>query len=99
MSAGVLAVGDELVVVQKHACYKAAVTSIQNQEAPLERIETQDGQEIGIKLSVPVSDAAQLLKLPDVQPALPLDAVVELLSPDDFPEVSDSQADPNPESI
>ena len=52
MSAGALAVGDELVVVQKHACYKAAVISIQIQQGPLERLETQDGQEIGIKLSV-----------------------------------------------
>jgi hypothetical protein len=84
MSAGRIAVGDTLAVVQKRTCYNAAVSSIRIQQATHERLDVREGEEIGLRLTAPAGDGAQLLRL--VPESQPLPAVtLEPLSPDDFP--------------
>jgi hypothetical protein len=84
MSAVELVIGDELIVVQKYACFKASVVSIRIHENPYQRLTTTAGQQIGIRLDAAVNEGAQLMKLPPPQPVLPLEELIaEPVSPDD----------------
>jgi hypothetical protein len=85
MSAGSLAAGDDLAIVQKHGCFKATVLSIRVGQNPYERIELEDGQEIGIRLSERVNEGAELMRLPSAQPPGPTELLPEPISPDDYP--------------
>jgi hypothetical protein len=96
MSAGTLAIGDPLVVVQKQACYKVTIRSIQIHETPYDRIEVREGQEIGLGLSAGANVGAQLIRLAhEQQSAVEAVAIPELLSPDDFPVQTDSVTEPD----
>jgi len=63
MWAGEIATGDELIVVQKQACFRATVLSIQVHQTPCEGLTVQEGQEIGIGLSEKVNVNAELVRL------------------------------------
>jgi hypothetical protein len=82
MSAGSLATGDDLVIVQKQGCFKATVLSIQVGQNPYERIEVPDGQELGIRLSERVNEGAELMRLQPAQPVGPTEVLPEPISPD-----------------
>jgi len=82
MRAGTVAVGDEMVVVRKHACYKARIQSIQVKDKPYERLDVVDSQEIGLRLTVAVNEGAQLMKLPVSLPSIPEERSQELSPPD-----------------
>jgi MAE_28990/MAE_18760-like HEPN len=71
MRAGTVVVGGELVVVQKYACYKVRVRSIQVEDVPHERLDVSDGQEIGLGLDIGVNEGAQLMRLPGTPPSSP----------------------------
>jgi len=83
MARGAVAVGDELVVIQKHSCYKAAVVSIQIEQAPYERLDVEEGREIGLRLSTKANKGAELMRI--AAPAVPLGTIPEPISPDDYP--------------
>jgi MAE_28990/MAE_18760-like HEPN len=90
MAAGTVAVGDELVVIHKHSCYRAEVMSIQIAQSPHERLDVQEAQEIGLRLSERANKGAELVRLvgsPAVAGTIP-----EPISPDDYP----IQAAPRP---
>jgi hypothetical protein len=71
MHPGRIAVGGELVVVQKYACYKVRIESIQIRDLAHEQLDVCDGQEIGLRLNLPVSRGALLMRLPDAPPSTP----------------------------
>lgn len=85
MRAGTVVVGDEMVVQQKYACYKVSVRSIQVEHTPYQRLDVNDGQEIGLQPDVAVKQGALLMRLPASHSALPEDRPQDLPSPDVFP--------------
>jgi HEPN superfamily RiboL-PSP-like protein len=98
MRAGAVAVGDEMVVVQKYACYKVGVRSIQIEHTPYERLDVNDGQEIGLRLAVAVKGAL-LMTLPASLPSTPQEAPQEPPSPDEFPLTEPEVAPPDTDSL
>jgi hypothetical protein len=84
MSAGTVAIGDELIVMQKHSCYKTTVASIQIEQSPHEQLDVRDGQEIGLGLSARANQGAELLRIASAQPTA-AGTLPEPISPDDFP--------------
>lgn len=84
MFANVIAVGDPVVVMQKQACHAARIESIQIEQTPHQRLELQNDQEVGLRLSAPANDGAQLIRIltDDQTPPTPLP---ETISPDEFP--------------
>ncbi len=96
ITAGPLSIGDPLIVVQRQACFKVTVRSIQIRDAPHERIEFTESQEIGLGLSQSASEGAQLLRLTTDQQTRGADVPMpEALSPDDFPVQTDSTTVPD----
>jgi len=61
--AGSLAIGDELIVFYKYACYKVGVCSIRTGADPHLRLDVADDQEIGALLSLPARKGARLLRI------------------------------------
>jgi hypothetical protein len=92
MQAGTVAVGDELVIMQRNSCYRAAVMSIQVGQSPYERLDVHDDQEIGLRLSARANKGAELVRLPPPQTALS-ETMPEPISPDDYPALSVPQSD------
>jgi len=99
MRAGAVAVGDEMVVVQKYACYKVSVRSIQIEDTPYERLDVNGGQEIGLQLSVTVNEGALLMRLPAPPLNTPEERPPDLSSPDVFPLTESEEAPPHTESL
>jgi hypothetical protein len=56
-------IGDELLIVNKQSCFGATVVSIKIDQTLQEKFEAQEGQEVGIKLSVRVNENSDLLRL------------------------------------
>lgn len=90
MAAGTVAVGDELVVIHKGSCYRAEVMSIQIERTPYEKLDLQEDQEIGLRLSERANKGAELMRL--IAPPAPAGTIPESISPDDYP----IQAAPQP---
>jgi hypothetical protein len=84
MSAGTVTIGDELIVMHKHSCYKTTVASIQIERSPYEQLDVRDGQEIGLGLSARANQGAELLRMASAQPTA-AGTLPEPISPDDFP--------------
>jgi hypothetical protein len=97
MHAGAIATGDEVVVVQKYACYAVGVQSIQSEHIPYERPDLKGGQEIGLRLSAPAKNGARLMKLRTApqQPSreAPSDATPPNQGPMNEPEEASSEMD------
>jgi hypothetical protein len=83
MRAGAIAIGDEVIIVQKHACYKVDVLSIQIGNTPYEHLDVPENQEIGLRFAVAVSEGALLMRLPASPTTIPQEQQPELLSPDE----------------
>ena len=64
MRAGTVVVGGEMVVMQKYACYKVSIRSIQIEHTPYERLDVSDGQEIGLQLTNAVNEGSVLIQEP-----------------------------------
>ena len=84
MSAGTITVGDALVVMQRHACHTAKIESIQTEQTPHQRLNVNEDQEVGLRLSSPASESAQLLRIL-VEEQTATAPLPEPLSPDEFP--------------
>jgi hypothetical protein len=84
MKAGSVGVGDEVVIMHKNSCHRAAVVSIQIGQSPYERLDVREGQEIGLRLSAKANKSAELVRIASPQP-VPLGAMPEPISPDDDP--------------
>lgn len=97
MSAGAVAIGNPLVVMQKQACFRATIESIQILQTPYDHLETQDDQEIGLGLTEIVNEGAELLRLPPDEQPSPM-PVIESFSPDDFPTQTENPTQTNLES-
>jgi hypothetical protein len=97
MRGGTVAVGDEMVIVQKHSCYEVGVRSIQIGETPYDRLNVIDGQEIGLQLTVGVRQGAWLLRIPAPILGVPQEQQPELLSPDEFPSTQPEEIEPESE--
>ena len=93
MSAGSLVSGEDLVVVQKHGCFKTRILSIQIGQDPYEPLDLEEGQEIGIRFDRRVDEGAELVRLPATQPTGPTGVLPEPASPDDFPLEPDLRVD------
>jgi hypothetical protein len=91
MSAGTVAVGDELVVIHKDSCYIAEVISIQIEQSPYKKLDVQEGQEIGLRLSKRANKGAELVRL--VARPAPEGTIPEPISPDDYPIQATTQPD------
>jgi len=85
MRAGNVFVGGEMVAVQKYACYKVQVRSIQIGDVPYERLDVNDGQEIGLGLDLAVKQGALLMSLPAAPPSNREERPQENLPPDAAP--------------
>jgi hypothetical protein len=85
MLGGHIAIGEELIVVEKNACFLAKILSIKVHAATYETLQVIDGQEVGIKFNVEIREGAQLVRLrPHEQSALPLvEPPPEAISPDE----------------
>lgn len=83
MTAGTVAVGDELVIVHKYSCYNAEIMSIQIEKSPYEKLDVREGQEIGLRLSEKANEGAELLRIS--APPSPMGTMPEPISPDDYP--------------
>jgi hypothetical protein len=64
---GDIAVGDELLVIQRQSCLKATVLSIQIEKISYASLKVEEGQEIGIRLSIRANEKADLLRLKTAQ--------------------------------
>jgi MAE_28990/MAE_18760-like HEPN len=83
MAVGTVARGDELVVIHKNSCYRAEVMSIQIQQSAYERLDVQEGQEIGLQLSERANKGAELVRI--TGSPTPAGMIPEPISPDDYP--------------
>lgn len=92
--AGTLAVGDELIVVQRYACYAVSVRSIQTKDTPHERLEVVDNQEIGLRLSLSAKEGARLVRLRDESLGTPPEPTREPPSEDEYPVDASEQTPP-----
>ena len=82
--AGTVAVGDKLIVVQRHACYAVSVLSIQIDNTCHERLEVADNQEIGLGLTLSAKEGARLIRLRDEKLVAPPEPTREPLSEDEY---------------
>jgi hypothetical protein len=83
--AGTVAVGDELIVMQRRACYAVSILSIQTNDTPHERLEVADNQEIGLRLTLSVSEGARLVRLRGEQPLAAPEQTQEHVLEDEYP--------------
>lgn len=83
--AGTVAVGDELVVLQRRACYTVSVRSIQIEQTPYECLEVADNQEIGLRLTLSAKEGARLVRLRVEKLVIPPEPAREPLSDDEYP--------------
>jgi len=83
-SAGKITVGDEIIVVRKHACYKVGVISIRTGGVSHQQLDVVENQEIGMKLTLDAGTGAELMRFP-VRAPTPAAQPIEVLSPDEYP--------------
>jgi hypothetical protein len=63
MRAGLIEVGDEVVIIHKNTCQMARVLSIKTGADPHEQLESVDNQQIGLKLTLSACKGSRLMRI------------------------------------